>query len=286
MKSPTDQAGFLISLPERAGRALIALGGGVVVETVHHLLPRGLRRTRLYDASLGRLLRIVVEGVGGVEDVFGPPDMPLEQLLLRKAAGNAAEAAALVAVGWSPLWLLAATADISGGTRQYLTTLVDGLVADGVLQPGAQIDRFTDLLQALEGTSGVLAETLDLPPTTVVELRTTWQRLVEQQSALPGPQELALVFSRLSDAAQREGRSLLEVSALVAAAALRTGAQLGTTEIFASYGPIFDRIRQIGLAGYLQQLAVPYLVGAARHFDSTRPSWTERLISWFHRRRS
>jgi hypothetical protein len=284
MTQPSDHNGFLISLPERAGRALVALGGGAVAEAANHLLPRALRRSRLYEASIGRLLRIVVEGIGGVDAPVDPSAMPMEQLLLRKAAGNAAELAAFAAVGWSPIWVLAATADIAGGTRQYLTTLVDGLIAEGVLLPGTRIDGFAALLEALEGGSGALADSIDLPPTTLEELRATQQRLAGQAERLPSPAQLAELFGRLTAASQHEQRSIFEVSGVVAATALRSGIGLGQAELFDSYGPTLTAIQRDGLGRYLQQLAVPYLVGAARHFDSTRMSWTERLIAWARRR--
>jgi hypothetical protein len=283
MKQQQQSHTFLISLPERAGRALIALGGGAVAEAANHLLPRALRRSRLYEASIGRLLRIVVEGVGGVEPTGGAAALPLEQLMLRKAAGNAAELAAFAAVGWSPIWLLAATADIVGGTRHYLTVLVDGLISEGVLKPGTRIDEFADLLAALEGGSGALADAIDLPPTTAAELRSSWQQLAAQRERLPSPAQLADVFTQLTAAAQQEQRSLFDVSGLVAAAALRSGVALGQAELFASYGPILSAIQRDGIGRYLQQLAVPYLVGAAQHFDSSRPSWTERGAAWISR---
>jgi hypothetical protein len=53
------------------------------------------------------LLRITIELVGGVEGVYPGQEMPARELLVRKTAGNAVELSGFLAVGWSPLWLLA-----------------------------------------------------------------------------------------------------------------------------------------------------------------------------------
>ncbi|NJM09148.1 hypothetical protein HC891_27535, partial [Candidatus Gracilibacteria bacterium] len=155
---PTATKAYLASLPERAARALVAISGGFVYEMTTHMLPAGVRHARLYQATIERLLRILVEGVGGVQGVFVAEGLPLNDLVVRKAAGNAVELASFLAVGWSPVWLLAAVADITGGTRLYLQTLVGELEASGALPTGIRIDSFEGLLSALEGSSGTLAD--------------------------------------------------------------------------------------------------------------------------------
>ena len=64
VRAPTR---FLVSLPERLVRAVAALVGGTVHETAELVLPRLVRRSRLYEATAKNLLRITVELVGGVE---------------------------------------------------------------------------------------------------------------------------------------------------------------------------------------------------------------------------
>ena len=58
---------FLVSLPERVVRSLFALVGGGVHETAELVLPRLVRRSRLYEATAKNLLRVSIELVGGVE---------------------------------------------------------------------------------------------------------------------------------------------------------------------------------------------------------------------------
>jgi hypothetical protein len=97
---------YLASLPERTARAGAALAGGFVYEASEVVLPDAVRRSKLYQAIVGRLLRIMIELVGGVEGVLSTEEMPARELLVRKTAGNVVEISSFLAVGWSPVWLL------------------------------------------------------------------------------------------------------------------------------------------------------------------------------------
>ena len=74
---------YLTSLPERTARAGAALTGGLVYETGEVLLPLAVRRSRLYQAVVGRLLRITIQLLGGVEGVYPTEEMPVRELLVR-----------------------------------------------------------------------------------------------------------------------------------------------------------------------------------------------------------
>jgi hypothetical protein len=84
---------------------------------------------------------------------------------VRKTAGNAIELTSFLAVGWSPLWLLAAAADLTGGTRVYLRALLAELRGAGVLPAESTIASVEELLTTLERSSGLMADTIDMPPT-------------------------------------------------------------------------------------------------------------------------
>lgn len=273
--------GYLASLPERSARALTAIGGGAVYELSTHLLPAGVRGSRLYQSTIGRLLRILVEGVGGVHGAFPAEAITVQELFKRKTAGNAIELASFLAVGWSPIWILAAVSDLTGGTRTYLQALVAELKTSGVLADDAEISSFDELLTTLEGASGTLADNIDLLPTSAKELRSAWEAL--RQHELPEPARLAALFGELQQAASREGRSLLEISALVAVGAARAGIQLGNTHIFGFYRDTLQLINAEGLPAYLRRLSARYLVGAAEQFDHRRDSYTQRILRRFRK---
>jgi hypothetical protein len=282
--SPTDTRGYLASLPERSARALTALGAGAAHESASLLLPAGVRSSRLYQATIGRLLRILIEGVGGVQGAFPAEELPIEALVVRKAAGNVVEVASFLAVGWSPIWLLAAVSDLSGGTRVYLQALLAELVRSGVLPAEVEVGSFEELLAALEGTSGTLADSIDLLPTRLSELRLAWERLRRHAGELPDAARLAALFAELQAAATREGRTLLQLSALLAVGAARAGVRLGHIHIFDYYRETLQQLAAEGLPAFLRRLSAPYLVGAIGQLDRRRDSYTQRLLRRLPRR--
>jgi hypothetical protein len=277
---------YLVSLPERAARAGAALTGGLVYETTEVMLPLAVRRSKLYQAIVGRLLRILIELAGGVEGVYPAQEMPVRELLVRKTAGNVVELSSFVAVGWSPVWLLAGASDLVGGTKVYLRTLVSELQDEGVLAPDADVASFEELLTVLEGTSGMLADSVDVPPLNVSGLRTSWQELQRQVADLPDAAGLEKIFADLHLAARQEDRSVLEISSMVALGAVRSGVRLGSVHIFDYYRHALPTIVEEGLLSFLRRTSTPYLRRAGSHFDPRSSTHSERLLRRWSDRRS
>lgn len=277
---------YLASLPERSARAGAALTGGLVYETTEVVLPLAVRRSRLYQAIVGRLLRIIIEMVGGVEGVYPDQEMPVRELMVRKTAGNVVELSSFVAVGWSPVWLLAGASDLVGGTKVYLRTLVGELRDAGVLAPDADVASFEELVAALEGTTGVLADSVDVPPLSVPSLRASWQELQRQAADLPDAAGLEKIFAELQLAARQEERSILEISSLVALGAVRSGVRLGNVHIFDYYRHALRTIVEEGLISFLRRTSTPYLTRAGSHFDPSSGTYSERLLRRWADRRS
>lgn len=283
MKIPTR---YLASLPERVGRAGAALLGGVVYELSETALPEFVRRSKLYEATVARLLRITIELLGDVRGVYPDNPMTVQELTIRKVAGNVVEFASVLVAGWSPLWLLAGAADTIGGSKVYLRALVEELERIGLLQPDTDISTFEDLLSRLEGTSGVLSDAVDVPPLSVDDLRASWRALQSQAVDLPSPEGLASIFAGLQAAARQEGRSLLEVSTLVGLGAARAGIRLGDAYVFDYYRRALRSIAEEGLLTFLWRISSPYLERASKHFDPAAPTYTERLLGLRDRRRA
>jgi hypothetical protein len=269
---------YLVTLPERVVRAGAAVVGGAGYEASKVIIPERLRRSRLYEATVARLLRITVELVGDVHGVYPREEMAVGELLKRKTAGNVLELASVLAVGWSPLWMLAAASDLIGGTKAYLKALVKELRAAQLLPAEADIDSFGSLLETLQGTSAVLADTLDLPPLDLSSVQTAWTTLQQQVEQLPSPQRLAALFGTLQDAANQEQRSLLEVSSLVALGAVRAGIQLGNAYLFEYYRVALLQIAREGIVPFLKRISHPYLLRAGKHFVPSSHTWTEQAL--------
>jgi hypothetical protein len=237
---------YMISLPERTARAAIALVGGAVYETSNVALPRALRESKLYQVTIDRLLRILIEWVGDVRDVYRDEETPVRELAARKFTGNVLELASIFAVGFSPLWLLAAASDVMGGSKAYLRALVAELEAAGHLPRDTDVASYEDLLSRLETGSGVLADAIDVPPMSLQEARASFDALRRQASDLPPAEELATLFREMQATARREGRSLTDVSAALALAGAKAGIEMGNVHIFDFYRDALGAIREEG----------------------------------------
>ena len=284
---------FVASLPERCVRALSAGVFGGVHETAQILLPRLVRRSRLYEVTAKNLLRIAIELVGRVEPQAPAdgvaPEMPAGRVAVKKAAGNVVEFGSIAAFGFSPLWLLAAASDILNGSRVYLSALEDELTKAGVLAEGTHFKSVDDLLGALEGTTGTSANLIDLPPLELSELRRSVSELRKDARSLPTTKELAQLFDGLVRTSRMEGRSLLEVSSGVGLAFLTSARNVGREHLVAPYREDWKPMRDEGFGAYAARVAGPYRSAISGHFDSERKTWTEtggsRLRNWWTRRR-
>ena len=269
---------YVLSVPERTVRAATALTAGAVEEVTRVALPDAVRQAQLYQVTMGRLLRILVEGVGGVEGRYPGAAVPVGELAVRKTAGNVIELAGFLALGWSPLWLLAGASDVIGGSKAYLRALERELKADGLLAEDVSADSVDDLLGRLETTSGTLANAIDIPPTNVAEARQALDRLRAQAADLPGPGELGAIWTGLRETARQEGRSVGEVSAALGAAAARAGVGLGDAHVFGFYRDALREIGETGWLTYLRREASPYAARAVGHFRPGQTTYTDRLL--------
>jgi hypothetical protein len=270
---------YLLSLPERIVRALAAGIGGLAFELTEVVLPKWLRRSRLYQSIVYRLLRITIELVGGVQGVFPSEKIAVGELATRKALGNVIELAGFVAFGWSPMWLLAAASDLTGGTRTFLNVLIAELQSQGVLAGDANIDSVDDLLNALETSSGMMADMVDVPPLKVQDLKNSLQVLKQNTKNLPSSADLAGVYKQMQLVAGLEKRSVGELSALMTIGAARAGFRIGSTYIFDYYYEALNSIRAEGWGTYAGRIARPYAMMTLRHFSPSQPTYTQKVMS-------
>jgi hypothetical protein len=273
---------FLLSLPERLVRSVAAVFGGTVHETFALALPRVVRTSRLYEATARNLLRVTTELVGGVAPQ-APPELEHEpspaKLAVRKGAGNAMELGSIAAFGFSPLWVLAAAADVTGGSRAYLDALVTELVREGVLPVDADVRSVDQLLAALQGVSGTSARLIDVPPLEVEALRRSLDDMRRDASALPSQEELARVYQAVRLAAAREGMSMLDVSVGIGFAFFNSARKVGRQHLLDPYGEDLRPLREEGFGAYAQRVSRPYADAVARHFDADAPTLTEQGLA-------
>src|SRR5262245_24165948 len=287
MVAVRPRVAFAASLPERLLRTVAATLGGAVHETATLALPRLVRRSRLYEATAKNLLRVTIELVGGVA-----PERPVDEaafegnvrvLAVRKTAGNVVELGSIAAFGFSPLWLLAAAADVTRGTRVYLDALVRELKAVGALAPDRDPGSVDDLLAALEGASGATARLIDIPPLELQALRRSLAEFRREPDDLPTAAELATAYEGLRATAERERRSLLEVSTGVGIAFFNASRHVGRQHVLDPYTQDLRPVRDEGFATYAARVSRPYAEAAARHLDPAQPSRTEVAVGRMRR---
>ncbi len=294
-------AGYLLSLPERVVRSITALASGLVREAGEVALPRAVRRSRLYTSLVDSTLRFLIEQVGQIEGTFPEGEKLAENFLLRRTAGNGLELIGILTFHASPVWVMAALADISGAGRQLMREIADALRAEGLLRDGANIETMEQLLDGLEATAACMAETINTPPLDVRTLRSDWAAVQQNVKRIPAPalpsqETVVRAWRELRAEALRQNKSVFELSSLMAFSAVRELPQnllwLGksaalaarrTGEIFGGalldhYSSTLQEIHRTGYFAYLWREYRPYLRGAVLQFSPKRISLTQRLL--------
>ena len=171
---------YLISFPERLVRSALGLTAGVAREVSDVALPDAVRQSNLYQNLVETTLRLLIEQVGGVEGVYPAKGALPDGFLVRRTAGNVVEALGVVAFRASPVWVLAALADLAGMGRHLIPEIAAALEAQGLLDKDREFTTVDQLLDGLERTSGRLASSINTPPLDVASLRAEWQALRDE----------------------------------------------------------------------------------------------------------
>jgi hypothetical protein len=292
---------YLLSLPERVIRSLSALSGGLLREIGNVALPASIRRTNLYRTMVDVALRFMIEEVGQVEGVYPSEGRLAEDFLLKRTASHGIELLGILAFHASPIWVLAALADATGGGRKLIREIAQALQEEGLLAVEARFETMDQILDGLEKTSGHLATALNLPPVDIPGLRREWVELKENLKTIPPKNVPALervesVWEDLRQSARQQDRSIFVVSSLMAvstvahvpanllwlsraarSAARRTGKVLGEA-ILDHYTESLAEIARTGFIAYWTREFRPYLHSAAAQFAPTHDTLTQRLL--------
>jgi len=299
MNMPAPRYHYLLSLPERVLRSLGALSGGLLREIGDVVLPGSVRRTTLYRTMVEVALRFLIEEVGEVQGVYPTEGNLSENFILKRTASHGIELLGILAFHASPVWVLAALADATGGSRRLIAEISDELMKEGLLEE--RFETVEGMLDGLEKTSDRLAVALNLPPVDIPGLRREWEQLKQDVQSIPPKnvpkmEKIEGVWERLQHSAQEQGRSVFTVSSLMAvsavshvpanllwlskasrSAARRTGKVLGEA-VLDHYVETLAEISKTGFLAYWQREFRPYLHAAAAQFAPGKQSLTERLL--------
>ena len=295
---------YAASLPERVVRSASALAAGTVREVAAVALPIGFRRGRLYRSLVDVTLQFLIEDVGGVQGTQPNLESLGENFLLRRAAGNGIELMGVIAFRASPVWVLAALADVAGFGRQLIPEIAESLKKEGLLAPDGSFATMEQLLGGLERSSGQLAESVNAPPLDVAGLREEWRKFAAEARQLPAPQlpsasAVTRIWQDLRATADRERRSVFEVSSLLAVSAvselperarvlsktaaivLRHGGAAVSNALLEHYRQSLQQMREVGFMRYGVQQLAPYTQAAIGAFHPARETLTGKLLDRF-----
>jgi hypothetical protein len=296
-----NTAAYLLSLPERTLRSATALAGGVIREIGQVTIPLTIRRSQTYQNLVEATLRFLIEQVGDVKGVYPAEDRLAEDFLVRRTAGNGIELIGFLTFRASPVWVLAALADASGAGRFLIAEISQSLKEEGLLDPDTEFSTVDQMLDGLEGSAGRLASTINMPPLDVASLRREWREVRKHLAKipprnLPPLESLRELWSGVKSEAQRQERSVFEMSSVMALSAIgglpqkvrwlsastrlavgKTGAVVAGV-LLDHYRRTLQEIRDRGYLRYAAGQFRPYLYGALSAFSPRRRSLTERLL--------
>lgn len=300
-KAGARVARYVISLPERVVRSAAALAGGLIREIGDVSVPAAVRRTKSYQMMVDVALRFMIEQVGEVCGVYPTGSELAGNFLLRRTAGHGIELAGLLAFRASPVWIMAALADVSGAGRQMINEIAEAMKEEGLLAKDAKFENIDQLLEGLEQTAGQMADLVNAPPLDVAGLRKEWATFRASAAKippknLPSPALLGRHWEELRAEAASQGRPVFELSSMMAVAAIsrvpdtlvkiaraanrgvwRTGQMLGGS-VLLHYSQVVRDIHERGYAAYWAEEFRPYLHAAAAQFSPKHRSLTGRWL--------
>jgi len=292
---------YALSLPERVLRSASALSAGLVREVAEVTLPIGLRRGRLYRTLVDASLRFLIEDVGRVEGTYPQQDKLARDFLVRRTVGNGIDVMGVLAFHASPVWVLAALADVCGAGRQLIPDIAKSLREEGLLDSNDSFTTMEQLLDGLERTSAQLADSMNTPPLDVASLRAEWSKVAAEARRLPAPKlpsraDVTGLWTELRAAAAEQNRSIFDISSLLAVSAVgelprrarllsrsatlvaRRTSGVMSEALLEHYRTTLAKIRETGFLAYGTRQLSPYVSAALKVFSSEQKTITEDFV--------
>ena len=292
---------YFATLPERLVRSVVGLGAGVAREVGDVALPQSVRQSRLYQNLVETTLRFLIEQVGEVQGAYPSGDILAANFLARRTVGNAVEALGVIAFRASPVWVLAALADVCGLGRHLIPEIAASLKERGLLDADTEFTSVDQMLDGLERTSARVAQAINTPPLDVPALREEWRAIRQEAQSLaperlPTGESLVGLWSELKAESVRQQKSVYETSSMLALSAVRalpqgtrwlgtsaavgaaTAGQVLSTAVLEQYRATLREIQQVGYTEYATRQLGPYVRAAASQFRPGKSTLTGRLL--------
>jgi len=274
-----------LSLPERAARALGSLVGGSTLLLTKMLIPTAIKNSNSYRFTLGMFQTFLISNVAQIDDI--ETDLVLkEHFLNRKLLGTSLEAAGLLTMHLSPVWVFAIASDAAKGGQVFLMRLVQHLKESEVISADSDPQSLEQVLLSIHDMGRQGATAIDTPPLSMpeieelaAELRASTEALRHNSANLIPTFES--LWKQISQIARKENLStdqvlgMLSISAAsLAQAGVGTAGAVGKTGfyfldevILNDYRETLIHIAETDSLNYMQKNMQPFLRNAQSHFD-------------------
>jgi hypothetical protein len=288
------------SLPERMIRGLVGVLGGLGL-ILARLLPRPVREGKFYRIAVERQLKMMTDDVGRA-GLFPGEDALDSRTATRMGIGGTIDNLLILGLHASPIWVLLAATDLTKEAKWFTGELAAELKEAGVMKEGSRLDSVDAVLQGLSTLSARCADTLDKPPISLEEMKSTVGAIRQDlgdvtETAVTRTADIEGLARDIRSLAKNDEKSLLEVTSAVAVGTMRTTGNLvkgtiigaGSTvkivgkrlwsDVLLDYGDAVKTIHRRGFYGSLSTFLNPHARGTGRLFAYDFLTFTEMGLS-------
>ncbi|MBL4581926.1 MAG: hypothetical protein JKY29_08920 [Gammaproteobacteria bacterium] len=273
------------SLPERLARALGSLIGGSTLLLTKTLIPTALKNSNSYRFTFGMFQAFLIKNVAQLDD-FQSETKLQERFLNRKLLGTSLEAAGLLTMHLSPVWVFAIASDAAKGGQVFLNRLVHHLKEHDVISQESNPNSLEQVLLSIHDMGRQGATAIDTPPLSIAEIEELAAQLRLSTASLKTNlvnllPRFEAIWSQISLVARQENISREQVlgmlsvnAASLAQASVGTAGAIGKTGfyfldeiILNDYKETLTSIMDTGSLRYMEQNMRPFVQNAQSHFD-------------------
>lgn len=274
-----------LSIPERAARALGALVGGGTLLLSNTFIPPALKSSDSYRFTLGMFQSFLVRDLAKMEHE-GATIALGDDFVQRKLVGTSFEAAGLLTMQLSPVWVFAIASDTAKGGQVFLQRLVVQLRENDLISQDSYPSSLEQILVAIHDTSRQSAMALDTPPLNLEDARKLAADLRNAGAGFHGQAPELLprfekLWHRITEVSREQDMSIPQLMGILsvnaasavengrgAAGAVRqTGYALLDENILTQYNSTLSEISEMGAMEYTRSNMKPFLDSAIQHFN-------------------
>jgi len=273
-----------------------AIVGGSTMLLTQTLIPSAIKNSSSYHFTVGMFQSFLVQNVAGMKELKSDTRLQ-DRFIHRKLLGSSFEAAGLLTMHLSPVWVFAIASDAARGGQVFLQRLVQHLKENGVIAQESNPETLEQILVAIQDMSHRGATAIDTPPLNSEEIRILADELRQSTARLTAKSSELLpsfesLWNQILLVARKENLSvpvllgMLSVHAsTVSSTSISTAGALGRTSygildemILSDYKQTLQGITEHGAGNYLSTHMTPFIDNARSHFDLSRETATQR---WF-----